>query len=60
MSRIVLTMTTLLIQTDNIPLTVNFLAIVKMTQVQFDEFYQPNQDLRIERTVQAKATELIK
>ncbi len=42
-------MTTLLIQTDN-TLTVNFPAIVKMTQAQFYEFCQANQELRIERT----------
>lgn len=43
-------MTTLLIQTEHIPLTVNFPAIVQMTQVQFYEFCQANRDLRIERT----------
>jgi Uma2 family endonuclease len=47
-------MTTLLIQTDNTPLTVNFPAIVTMTQVQFYEFCQANQDLRIERTAQGE------
>jgi Uma2 family endonuclease len=47
-------MTTLLIQTDNTPLTVNFPAIVKMTQVQFSEFCQANQELRIERTAQGE------
>jgi Uma2 family endonuclease len=47
-------MTTLLIQTDRTPLTVNFPAMVKMTQVQFDEFCQANQDLRIERTAQGE------
>jgi Uma2 family endonuclease len=47
-------MTTLLIQTDNTPLTVNFPAIVKMTQAQFYEFCQANQDLRIERTAQGE------
>jgi Uma2 family endonuclease len=47
-------MTTLLIQTDNTPLTVNFPAIVTMTQVQFIEFCQANQDLRIERTAQGE------
>jgi Uma2 family endonuclease len=50
----VIDMTTLLIQTDNTPLTVNFPAIVKMTQAQFYEFCQANQDLRIERTVQGE------
>ena len=43
-------MTTLLIQTNNIPLTVNFPAIVQMTHEQFLEFCQVNRDLRIERT----------
>ena len=47
-------MTTLLIQTENTPLTVNFPAIVKMTQAQFYEFCQANQDLRIERTAQGE------
>jgi Uma2 family endonuclease len=47
-------MTTLLIQTDNTPLIVNFPAIVKMTQTQFDEFCQANRDLRIERTAQGE------
>ncbi|WP_373541518.1 Uma2 family endonuclease [Chamaesiphon sp.] len=47
-------MTTLSIQTDNTPLTVNFPAIVNMTQAQFIEFCQANQDLRIERTAQGK------
>ncbi len=43
-------MTTLLIQSESIPLTVNFPAIASMTQAQFYEFCQANQDLRIERT----------
>jgi Uma2 family endonuclease len=43
-------MTTLLIQTEHIPMTVNFPAIAHMTQAQFYEFCQANQDLRIERT----------
>ncbi len=47
-------MTTLLIQTENTPLTVNFPAIVKMTQAQFYEFCQANQKLRIERTAQGE------
>jgi Uma2 family endonuclease len=47
-------MTTLLIQTDNTPLTVNFPAIIKMTQTQFCEFCQANQQLRIERTAQGE------
>jgi Uma2 family endonuclease len=42
-------MTTLLIQTESIPLRVNFPAIVQMTHAQFYEFCQANQDLRIER-----------
>jgi Uma2 family endonuclease len=50
----VIDMTTLLIQTENTPLTVNFPAIVKMTQVQFSEFCQANQELRIERTAQGE------
>ncbi|WP_310481102.1 Uma2 family endonuclease [Chamaesiphon sp. VAR_48_metabat_403] len=47
-------MTTLLIQTDNTPITVNFPAIVTMTQAQFYEFCQANQELRIERTAQGE------
>ena len=43
-------MTTLLIQTETTPLTVNFPAIAQMTHEQFYEFCQANQDLRIERT----------
>lgn len=43
-------MTTLLIQTESIPLKVNFPAIVQMTEGQFYEFCQANRDLRIERT----------
>lgn len=43
-------MTTLLIQTESIPLTVNFPAIADMTHGQFYEFCQANRDLRIERT----------
>jgi Uma2 family endonuclease len=43
-------MTTLLIQTETIPLTINFPAIVQMTPVQFYELCQANRDLRIERT----------
>jgi Uma2 family endonuclease len=43
-------MTTLLIQTENTPLTVNFPAIAPMTHAQFYEFCQANRDLRIERT----------
>ena len=43
-------MTTLLIQSESIPLTVNFPAIASMNQAQFYEFCQANRDLRIERT----------
>ena len=43
-------MTTLLIQAENTPLTVNFPAIASMTHRQFYEFCQANRDLRIERT----------
>jgi Uma2 family endonuclease len=50
----VIDMTTLLIQTENTPLTVNFPAIVKMTQAQFSEFCQANQELRIERTAEGE------
>lgn len=44
------TMTTLLIQTENTPLTVNLPAIAPMTHEQFYEFCLANRDLRIERT----------
>jgi Uma2 family endonuclease len=43
-------MTTLLIQTESIPLTVNFPAVVQMSHEQFYEFCQANPNLRIERT----------
>ncbi|MEH2395226.1 MAG: Uma2 family endonuclease [Nostoc sp.] len=43
-------MTTLLIQTESTPLTVNFPFLVQMTNEQFYEFCQANGDLRIERT----------
>ncbi|MEH2296686.1 Uma2 family endonuclease [Nostoc sp.] len=43
-------MTTLLIQTESTPLTVNFPFLVQMTNEQFYEFCQANRDLRIERT----------
>jgi Uma2 family endonuclease len=43
-------MTTLLIQTENTPLTVNLSAIAPMTHEQFYEFCLDNRDLRIERT----------
>jgi Uma2 family endonuclease len=42
-------MTTLLIQTEHTPLTIDFSAIVTMTRSQFIEFCQANRDLRIER-----------
>lgn len=42
-------MTTLLIQTERFPLTVNLPAIVQMTLVEFYEFCQANPELRIER-----------
>jgi Uma2 family endonuclease len=43
-------MTTLLIQTERTPMTVNLPAIAPMTQEQFYEFCVANRDLRIERT----------
>jgi Uma2 family endonuclease len=43
-------MTTLLIQTEQIPMTVNFPLIAQMTTEQFYEFCLANRDLRIERT----------
>ncbi|MCL6752808.1 Uma2 family endonuclease [Nostoc sp. CCCryo 231-06] len=43
-------MTTLLIQTESTPLTVNFPSLLQMTNEQFYEFCQANGDLRIERT----------
>jgi Uma2 family endonuclease len=43
-------MTTLVIQTENAPLTVNLPAIAQMTHEQFYEFCLANRDLRIERT----------
>lgn len=43
-------MTTLLIQTESIPLTVNLPSIAPLTPEQFYEFCQANRDLRIERT----------
>ncbi|NJR49974.1 MAG: Uma2 family endonuclease [Leptolyngbyaceae cyanobacterium CSU_1_3] len=42
-------MTTLLIQTEQIPLTVSFPALERMTTEQFYEFCQANRELRIER-----------
>jgi len=43
-------MTTLLIQTESIPLKVNLPAIAPMTPEQFYEFCLANRDLQIERT----------
>ncbi len=43
-------MTTLLIQTEQIPLIVSLPALVQMTDQQFYEFCHANRDLRIERT----------
>ena len=43
-------MTTLLIQTETVPLTVNLPSVQQMTEAQFYEFCQANRDLRIERT----------
>ena len=43
-------MTTLLIQTQSVPLTVNLPSIKSMSTEQFYEFCQANDDLRIERT----------
>ncbi|MBD2726504.1 Uma2 family endonuclease [Nostoc sp. FACHB-892] len=43
-------MTTLLIQTESTPLTVNVPLLGQMTNEQFYEFCQANGDLRIERT----------
>lgn len=43
-------MTTLVIQTESIPLTVNLPTKVEMTMAEFYEFCQANRDLRIERS----------
>lgn len=43
-------MTTLLIQTESVPLTVNLPMPVAMTVAEFYDFCQANRDLRIERT----------
>ncbi|MBD2107547.1 Uma2 family endonuclease [Nodosilinea sp. FACHB-13] len=43
-------MTTLLIQTENLPLRVNFPASAEMTAAEFYDFCQANRDLRIERS----------
>ena len=47
-------MTTLLIQTESIPLTVNFPSLVQMTDEQFYEFCQANRELQIERTARGE------
>jgi Uma2 family endonuclease len=47
-------MTTLLIQTQSVPLTVHLPAIESMSVEQFYEFCLANRDLRIERTVNGK------
>jgi Uma2 family endonuclease len=43
-------MTTLVIQTESVPLTVNLPTKVEMTKAEFYEFCQANRDLRIERS----------
>jgi len=43
-------MTTLLIQTESLPLTVNLPMQIEMTTAEFYEFCQANRDLRIERS----------
>jgi Uma2 family endonuclease len=43
-------MTTLLIQTEQMPMTVNFPLVAPMSTEQFYEFCLANRDLRIERT----------
>ena len=43
-------MTTLLIQTEHMPLKVNFPASAEMTAAEFYDFCQANRDLRIERS----------
>jgi Uma2 family endonuclease len=43
-------MTTLLIQTESVPLTVNLPMQIEMTTAEFYEFCQANRDLRIERS----------
>jgi Uma2 family endonuclease len=47
-------MTTLLIQTQSVPLTVHLPAIESMSVEQFYEFCLANRDLRIERTASGK------
>jgi Uma2 family endonuclease len=48
-------MTTLLIQTEQIPMTVNFPLIQQMTTAEFYEFCLANRDLRIERNASGDA-----
>jgi Uma2 family endonuclease len=43
-------MTTLLIQTESVPLTVNLPMPIEMTMAEFYEFCQANRNLRIERS----------
>lgn len=43
-------MTTLVIQTESVPLTVNLPMQLEMTTAEFYEFCQANRDLRIERS----------
>ena len=43
-------MTTLLIQTESTPMTINLPTIAPVTHEQFYEFCLANRDLRIERT----------
>ena len=52
--REIYTMTTLLIQTESIPLTVTLPTVEQMTNEQFYEFCQANRDLRIERTAKGE------
>jgi len=49
-------MTTLLIQTENSPLTVNLPGLRSMNPRQFYELCQANRDLRIERTASGEVT----
>ncbi|NJM48896.1 MAG: Uma2 family endonuclease [Alkalinema sp. RU_4_3] len=46
--------TTLLIQSENIPLTVNLPTTAQMSLAEFYDFCQANRDLRIERTATGK------
>ena len=47
-------MTTLLIQTERFPLTVELPSAPQMTDAQFYEFCQANRDLQIERTARGE------